>query len=80
MIEDLTDLLPALHQAKQTHTRYRAAQVQGFEHTFDLAGGPSSVRATMAIAGLVDGLPGHTTATIDPLALQAIALAAPTPR
>jgi len=56
VLDSVGDLLPALGSAFRTHGEYRTAQIQGFHHTFDLAGPPASIRAADAIAWLADNL------------------------
>jgi hypothetical protein len=55
VIDDLTDVVAAVVEARSTHGAWRDAQVRGFRHTFDETATPASVRAAAAIARLVGG-------------------------
>ena len=52
VVDEEGDVMPGLERACETHADYRAAQVEGFRYTFDLAGPSSSARAAEAIARL----------------------------
>jgi hypothetical protein len=52
VVDVADDVMSGLERARRTHGDYKATQVEGFRHTFDLAGPSSTVRAAEAIARL----------------------------
>lgn len=57
VVDRLDDVMPGLEVATRRHGDYKAAQVEGFDYTFDLAGPTSTVRAAEAIAKLALSAP-----------------------